>query len=108
MLRLRVKIPRELIRYLLEDARVLDSDKKLLISSQSAFYERDAVSSWLRMIGADDYCLAFSGTRIRVPADKTEQKLIETFIQLGWISSYKADGTEYVIGPKRKTSQRLA
>lgn len=105
VLRLRIKIPQELLQYLLKDARVLDSDKKELISGQSGFYEKREVSVWLRLIGADVYCRAFEGERVRVSADRTEQKMIETFASLGWIASYRADGNEYEILPRWKAVQ---
>lgn len=103
---LKTKIPDTLLRCICRDERVLETDKKVLITAQTAFHDRAAIEKLLELLEEDQYLMVLRGQQGRIAATETDRHLLEALLQKGWIFSYKAEGDEYMITPGKKRRLR--
>lgn len=99
---LKIKMPDKLLKCICRDERVLETDKKVLITTQIAFHDRGAIEKLLELLEEDQYVIALRGQQGRIDAAEADRHLLEALLQKGWIASYKADDDEYIITPGKR------
>lgn len=98
---LRTRVPQRIMELAVEDGRVTQADKKLLIARQVDYLIRPLLEKMLSRLKETEFLYAVQGKQVKVPTSEVNQILLEALVQKEWVSSYKADEEMYIVYPKR-------
>lgn len=101
LIELKMQLPDTLLCKLCADVRIQTVNKVILIARQTAYHTRENILHYLTLAKQENYLSAMEGRRVKVAADESAHLMLEALKNRRWISSYKAEGDEYVVWPKR-------
>ena len=98
---LRTRVPQRIMELVLEDGRVTQADKKLLIAKQVDYLIKPLLDNMLSQLYESEFLNVVRGKQVKVSTNEANQILLDALVRKGWVSSYKADEEMYIVYPKR-------